>query len=425
MGQFLLDVAGLSDRGVKREHNEDAWSAPPSNLTPEQLATKGRLYIVADGVGGHRAGDVASTMAVQLIQQHYYASPSSDAATSLTKAIQTTSDRIDQEAAARPERRGMSTTVTAVALRDNKLTVANVGDSRTYLIRKGQAHQITADHSWVEEQVRIGVITPEEAAHHPQRNIITRSLGSNRQLEVDIFEEQLKPGDSVLLCSDGLSNVVTDAEFGAAISRGWRAEATVNELVDLAKGRGAPDNVTVVLLKVVRESRAGFGRLFVTVGVLGGLALLVAGLVWAVLAEEAENEEPIATEKEADINIIPDLASPLSASSVTTISPPELVWPAENTPIVADGNLTFTWKSTSDSSEDLGRFVFVLKAGGESQPLVREELALNTRRFVLTETLEPGSYIWTLSVLQTGAPEISSGRVFTVVGPTPTPDASN
>jgi len=279
MEHFVLDVAVLSDRGVKRDHNEDAWSLPPEGLTPGQIATKGRLYIVADGVGGHQAGDVASMMTVEIVQQRYYADPSPDVASSLIAAIQTASQKIDQESAARSERRGMSTTVTAVVLRGTELTVANVGDSRTYLIHQGQMRQVTNDHSWVEEQVRGGLITREEAAKHPQRNIITRSLGGNREVEVDIFEERMGPGDSVLLCSDGLSNMVLDQEIAAIVSEGWKAEAVVNELIELAKQRGAPDNVTAVLLNIVRHARGGWGRRLIVAGILGGLALVIGWLV--------------------------------------------------------------------------------------------------------------------------------------------------
>ena len=138
MTRHVLDVSGITDRGVKRDHNEDAWSAPPPDLTPEQIANKGLLYVVADGVGGHQAGDVASAMAVEIVQQSYYSDPAVDAASSLTRAIQTANEQIYHQAASRPEQYGMSSTVTAVLLRGRELTVANVGDSRTSLIHKGR-----------------------------------------------------------------------------------------------------------------------------------------------------------------------------------------------------------------------------------------------------------------------------------------------
>jgi len=253
MNEFVLDVAGLSDRGVKRDHNEDAWSGPHPSLSREQLGKKGQLYVVADGVGGHQAGDVASLMAVEIIQQQYYADPSADAVTSLKTAIQSANDQIVREATARLARRGMSTTVTSAVVRDDQLIVANVGDSRTYLIQNGQARQLTDDHTWVEEQVRVGLISRTEAAKHPQRNIITRSLGSDRTLDIDIFETKLEPGDSILLCSDGLSNLISQQEIGNIVSKGWMAEGAVNELIELAIKRSAPDNVTAVLINIVRS----------------------------------------------------------------------------------------------------------------------------------------------------------------------------
>jgi protein phosphatase len=252
MKQFLLDVAGLSDRGVKREHNEDAWSAPRQNLTPERLVTNGRLYVVADGVGGHVAGDVASKMAVEIIQLRFYAEPVTDVPANLRAAIEAASEEIHTEAAAQPARRGMRTTATAVILRGDELTVANVGDSRTYLIRQGCARQLTTDHTWVQEQVQGGIISREDAKRHAYRNIITRSLGSKQAPKVDIFHENVEPGDWVLLCSDGLSNLVSDQEIGEIVSQEWTAEAATIELVELTKTRGAPDNVTAVLIGVVR-----------------------------------------------------------------------------------------------------------------------------------------------------------------------------
>ncbi len=281
MKRFKLDAAGLSDRGMKRDHNEDAWSGPPAELTEGQLAAKGRLYVVADGVGGHLAGDVASAMAVAIIQQQYYADPTPDIPTRLANAIRMAGDRIGQQSATNQDQRGMSTTVTAAVLHGDRLFVANVGDSRTYLIpgkhSKGhgtEAQQITTDHTWVEEQVQAGLITREQAARHPHRNIITRSLGNDQFLTIDIFEEQVRPGDRVLLCSDGLSNMVTAREIGAIVRRGRDADAIVHELVALANERGAPDNVTAVLLDI-KPSRSRLGS---------PPAILISGALLGVLA---------------------------------------------------------------------------------------------------------------------------------------------
>jgi protein phosphatase len=379
---------------------------------------------VADGVGGHQAGDVASKMAVNLIQQHYYTDPSLDVTASLTAAIQAASKQIDQEAAVRPERRGMGTTVTAVVLRGNELTVANVGDSRTYLIQDGQVRQITADHSWVEEQVRSGIITRDEAARHPHRNIITRSLGVNRELDIDVFVEEVKPGDSVLLCSDGLSNMVADQEIGSTVSQGWMAETAVNELVELTKRRGAPDNVTAVLINIVRHAQGGAGRLMVTVGIFGILVILAVGLVLGILAKgnqsAAHPSAKVALDYDthtAAVSAVTPIATP--SLEETTRHPLELVWPAENISLAASDLITFVWKWEAEQEDDDGRFIFVLKASGDAQPLVHEELSLNQRRLAITRSLEPGSFLWTMSVSGTRTHGASVGRLFVIVEPTP------
>ncbi len=274
MTRCVLDIAALTDVGIKRDHNEDSWSGPPSSLTPKQRADKGQLYVVADGVGGHQAGDRASALATEIIQQRYYIDPASDVATSLLMAIYAANAQIMHDGAARLDQRGMSTTTTAAVLRGNELTVANVGDSRTYLIRQEHVRQVTVDHSWVETQVQAGLIPREAAAHHPHRNIITRSLGGDVEPQVDIFEELVGPDDSVLLCSDGLSNMVSDQEIRDIVNQDKDANAIVHELIELARQRGAPDNVTAVLLKVGRAQ--GHPRQTWVIR-----SLLIALILWA------------------------------------------------------------------------------------------------------------------------------------------------
>jgi serine/threonine protein phosphatase PrpC len=435
MKQYVLDAAGLSDRGVKREHNEDAWSSPPADLTSKQLAAKGRLYLVADGVGGHQAGDVASTMAAQIIQERYYADPSDDMAGSLTAAIQAANEQIDASAAARPERRGMGTTVTAVALRENEMIVANVGDSRTYLIRAGQARQLTADHTWVEEQVQAGLITREQADRHPQRNIITRSLGGMPELQVDIFEEQVQWGDSLLLCSDGLSNMVSDQEIGALLSQGRQARATVNELIRLAKQRGAPDNVTAVVLNLLRPARGGGARLLLTAGILLGLGLIIGGLALRVMNPTATDENPISAQPTpksgpvfsssplGDPTALPS-TSPIRSPLPVSIPPLELVWPAEDISLVAGDTITFAWNWDAALEEEAGRFIFELQTSTNPQPILRQELPLGQRRYVVSHSLEPGRYLWTMSVSGVAGGEASAGRLFLLTTPTLTPTAA-
>jgi serine/threonine protein phosphatase PrpC len=430
MKQYVLDAAGLSDRGVKRDHNEDAWSSPPPGLTSRQLAAKGHLYLVADGVGGHQAGDVASTMAAQIIQQRYYADPSADVAASLAAAIQAANEQIDAAAAARPERRGMGTTVTAVVLREDELTVANVGDSRTYLIRGGHARQLTADHTWVEEQARAGLITREQADRHPQRNIITRSLGGMPDLQIDIFEEQVHSGDSLLLCSDGLSNMVSDQEIGALLGQGRQARATANELIRLAKQRGAPDNVTAVVLNLLKPARGGCGRLLLTAGILLGLGLVIGGLALRVINPAAPDESPISPQP-ASASPPSFTASPLHPTALPPPSPSpatvpllELVWPAEDTSLVAGDTITFAWNWDAPLEDAAGRLIFELQAGADLQPILRQELPLGQRHYVISHSLEPGRYLWTMSVSGIAGEEISAGRLFLLTAPPLTPTAA-
>jgi protein phosphatase len=284
-----LDIAALSDAGLKRERNEDSWSGPPPDLPAEQEALKGQLYVVADGVGGHLAGELASKLATDIIPQRYYADPAPGVKTSLQAAIRAADEHICQEAGAKLKQHGMSTTITAAVLRGDHLTIANVGDSRAYLIRQGRARQATVDHSWVEEQVQFGLITREEAAHHPHRNIITRSLGSNMELQIDTFEEHVEPGDSLLLCSDGLSNMVADQELADLASQDKSAETIVHELIELAKQRGAPDNVTVILLKTspLRGPRA---QNLLVRGILTGLILLLIGILLLWMFSQAKKD---------------------------------------------------------------------------------------------------------------------------------------
>lgn len=301
---YTLDIAALSDAGLKRERNEDSWSGPPPDLPAERKTIKGQLYVVADGVGGHLAGELASKLATEIIQEHYYADPAPDVTASLQAAIQIADEHICQEAGAKLKQHGMSTTITAAVLRGDQLIIANVGDSRAYLIRQGRARQATVDHSWVEEQIQFGLITREEAAHHPHRNIITRSLGSNAELQIDIFEEHVEPGDSVLLCSDGLSNMVADDEIADLASQDEDANAIVYELVELAKRRGAPDNVTVILLKT-RPRRSPQAQKLLVRGILTGLILLLIGILLLWMFSQAKKDQR---------------PSALATSSVATLS---------------------------------------------------------------------------------------------------------
>ena len=246
--QLRLDVAQLTDVGRKRPHNEDnmAYVIPKD---PQVMTKKGALFIVADGMGGHAAGEVASEIAVDTVSYAYYQEDNDDIAVSLVHAIKRANTLIHQRAAENMLRSGMGTTCVAGVLRGSTAYIANVGDSRTYLVRKGQVRQISQDHSWVAEQVRVGLLTEEQARSHAQRNVITRCLGTQADVEVDIFAEELEEGDSFILCSDGLSGFVTDDDLRAIVNQ-YVPQESVYHLVERANENGGPDNITAIVVRV-------------------------------------------------------------------------------------------------------------------------------------------------------------------------------
>jgi len=246
-----LEVARLTDPGRVRDHNEDFVYSPPF-LDPQQLARKGRLFLVADGMGGHQAGEVASKGAVKTVVEQYYNDTTHDIGTSLVRAFRAANRLIYEQAQADPTKRGMGTTLVAAVVLGRKVYIANVGDSRAYLINKQGIVQITQDHSWVEEQVRAGVLTREEAQRHPQRNVVTRALGSRPTVEVDLFEGEINEGDALLLCSDGLSGLVSDQEL-ADLVRKYPPQKAAQALVDLANQRGGYDNISVLIASAQKQ----------------------------------------------------------------------------------------------------------------------------------------------------------------------------
>lgn len=351
--QISLDAAGLTDRGVQRETNEDFWGGPPPNLMPEQAAAKGYLYIVADGVGGHRGGEVASRIAVQVSQQVYYADSNPDIGASLQAAIQEANRRIYHQAISNPDRFGMSTTVTAAVARGDELVVANVGDSRTYLVRGGQARQLTVDHTWVEEQRRASLLTDQEAADHPQRNVITRSLGGKLDVRVDVFRERLAPGDALLLCTDGLSDLVTPQEIAREVGQRRSPKAAVRRLVDLAKGRDAPDNVTALVVGVGRGKkraaaaiRSGWGNALALVAILG--TVLAIGALSFLVGPSAQRHFPILFSRSVVSTPIPSPSpsptlTPTPVATSTPLPTPELTAPEEGDTFYPDEEVILSW----------------------------------------------------------------------------------
>jgi len=249
--QLRLDVAQLTDVGRKRPHNEDnmAYVIPKDS---QVMAKKGALFIVADGMGGHAAGEVASEIAVDTVSNAYYQDESDDIPLSLMNAIKRANALIHQRAAENMMRSGMGTTCVAAVLRGSIAYIANVGDSRAYMVHNGHSKQVSQDHSWVEEQVRAGLLTKDQARSHAQRNVITRCLGTQSEVEVDVFSETLQEGDTLVLCSDGLSGPVTEDDLRAIINQYLPSES-VYHLVERANANGGPDNITAIVVRVLEQ----------------------------------------------------------------------------------------------------------------------------------------------------------------------------
>jgi protein phosphatase len=247
--------AGLSDVGRKREHNEDSYV----------IVGEDDLFVVADGMGGHAAGEVASRIAVNAIADfiastrrdaeitwpYEYDTSISVASNRLKTSIRIANQKIIDTIAQRRDLEGMGTTLVSVLLSDRTACVAHVGDSRSYHVRNGELSQLTGDHSWVNEQIKLGFLTKEDAVRHPFRNVVTRALGSKEDVQVDLVEKPLEPGDSILLCSDGLNTMVDDDTICSTISgAGADMEKAARELVEKANAGGGEDNITAVLIHV-------------------------------------------------------------------------------------------------------------------------------------------------------------------------------
>ncbi|HTZ97855.1 MAG TPA: Stp1/IreP family PP2C-type Ser/Thr phosphatase [Terriglobales bacterium] len=246
-----IEVAGASDVGCQRENNEDSllyWE--PSDEADFQR--KGRLAIVADGMGGHEGGQEASRIATETIQHTYAADSTPDPQSRLVKGFQQAHDKVIQYATQHLQLRGMGTTATALAIVGNQLYFAHIGDSRLYLIRGQEILRLTRDHSYVGRLFENGVISAEEAEVHPQRHILTAALGTGPEIPPDTPERPilLQPTDALMLCSDGLWGVVADPDIRQIVTRNTVADAC-QRLIDTAKQRGGPDNITVMVLRLV------------------------------------------------------------------------------------------------------------------------------------------------------------------------------
>jgi len=257
-----VSVFGKTDLGLTREHNEDTFlvadlSSGHANLQPDvrshEVGPRGSLFMVADGMGGAAAGELASAMAADSIYRHLSTAWAEDAEVSaarfayrMKEAVELANQQIYAYAREHPDVRGMGTTVTAAGIFGDELYLTQIGDSRGYLIRNGEAFQLTKDQSLTQRLVDAGELTEEEAEQSERRNIILQALGPDPRVKVDLSRQKLRRGDLLILCSDGLSGVVKREEFSQMVAETADLPSLCSALIDLANERGGPDNVTVV-----------------------------------------------------------------------------------------------------------------------------------------------------------------------------------
>lgn len=240
----MLKTFSITDIGRKRKVNQDYVysSEQPVGQLPN-------LFIVADGMGGHNAGDYASRLAVTAIAERAGELKDEEPAQILGRAIEWANTVVYEKAEAEPELEGMGTTVVAAVCDKDVLHVANVGDSRLYIVSGHEITQITRDHSWVAEMVRRGGLGAEEARRHPDKNIITRAVGAEDTVKADFFRVKLREGDLILMCTDGLTNMVEDEEIRMILNGARDIVEKAEELVRRANENGGQDNISVILIE--------------------------------------------------------------------------------------------------------------------------------------------------------------------------------
>jgi protein phosphatase len=238
-----------SDRGILRETNEDYCNVITGY--PDIPAT----FVIADGMGGHNSGEVASKMAVETVSDFIIKSPelfkdekliSESIITSMLKA----NEKVFLEASEQESNHGMGTTMTIAAIYGEKLYLGHVGDSRAFLIRDNEIEKLTIDHTYIEELVKNGTITREQAINHPKRNVLTRAIGCEPNIAVDSYVYTIRKNDVVLLCTDGLTNMIQEREIAEVIGKNSDPEKICSELVSIANDRGGDDNITVVVFEL-------------------------------------------------------------------------------------------------------------------------------------------------------------------------------
>src|SRR5262245_20056273 len=274
-GEVVVHVFGRTDVGRTREHNEDAFvvadlSADNATLQPEvrthTLGPKGSLFMVADGMGGAAAGEIASAMAVEVVLSQlrsvWLADQSSNGEAfvrAIKIATKSANEKINAYATAHPEYRGMGTTATIAGLLGDTLYLAQVGDSRAYIVRDGVTRQITKDQSLMQKLIEAGELTEEEAEHSERKNIILQALGPEGAIKIDLTHQVVRRGDTLVLCSDGLSGQVTKEEIAAIVSEESDLTLACRRLIDRANEKGGPDNITVIVARFDGAGLAGAG----------------------------------------------------------------------------------------------------------------------------------------------------------------------
>lgn len=260
-----IQAGARTDLGRVRKNNEDCY----------EIESALNLYVLSDGMGGQAHGEVASKLAVHTIVTHcqqaensratpIFGEPQSDVSertNRLASAIHLANRKVFEAAAANAEQKGMGATIVAAWIEGQRLSLAHVGDSRAYLLRAGSLDQLTADHSLVAEKVRVGILTPQEADASELQSVLTRAVGTNAAIQVDADEQMLLAGDSLLLCSDGLTRMVTDPEIASTLLTSTSAQEAADRLVELANENGGLDNVSVIVLRILQKSEGVLERL--------------------------------------------------------------------------------------------------------------------------------------------------------------------
>jgi len=328
-------ASSLTDVGRVRDHNEDT-TAVVEPTEPELLERRGILGIVADGMGGFEAGEIASSRAVDAFVKTFYSTDGNlDQAFAL--AVRDANNAVREIDATRA-----GTTLVAAAVLGDHAFLANVGDSRAYMITPDAVRQITRDHSWVEDQVLAGHLTPEQARHHPRKNILTRALGSDPYVQADYYDELLADGCAIMLCSDGLHGLVEDHEIGNLV-RSNAPERAALELISLANKRGGHDNISVVILRKggLEGLQTGFKTVKATRGhtkwpwILGGSLLLFLGTAIAVALQfsaQVTPSSPVGAAKASETTTPAAQGKPTAQGKITRTVPNRVFVPAGAVP---------------------------------------------------------------------------------------------